>query len=55
MPTADSKLVVAQNSCEKLGVAQVEENAALLESDFGGGKEASCTGTGTEEQMTGMR
>ena len=34
-----SELVVAQNGRRGLGVAQVVENAALFEGNFGGGKE----------------
>ncbi len=34
-----SELVVAQNGRKRLGVAQVIENAALVEGDFGSGKE----------------
>ena len=41
MSQTDSELVVAQNGRGGLGVTQVVENAALFESDFGGGKETS--------------
>ncbi len=39
-----SELVVAQNGRRGLGVAQVVENAALFEGNFGGGKETPVFG-----------
>ena len=40
----DSELVVAQNGRRRLGVAQVMENAALVEGNFGSGKETPVFG-----------
>jgi hypothetical protein len=44
MSQTNSELIVAQNGGRELGVAEVAQNAALLDGDFGGCKEAPIFG-----------